>query len=489
MLNVPELTVAEFSRSVKRLVEDAFGYVRIKGEISGFKRASSGHLYFNLKDDEALLNAVCFKNMADLINFEVADGLQIIASGRVSTFSGRSNYQIIVEKVEIAGVGAILAMIEKRRQKLAAEGLFDEKHKKLLPFFPRVIGVITSETGAVIQDIIHRVEARCPTHLLVYPSAVQGKEAVKNVIQGVKFFNKLPKYDPTKDYKKAKDSQKKSAQISDAENSPQKSFRPDVIIIARGGGSFEDLLPFNDEDLVREVFNSEIPIISAVGHETDTTLIDFVSDLRAPTPTAAAELATPILGELQNQVQYCETRLLSIIERFFADKIRQLENLQKHITHPAKTLHHIAEKLNFIEQKLSSLTKNILAKNQQKLSSTNVSLLPILHKIKMAEQKITNFSASLKSSAAGFFKNAESELENLAKLLKSGHYQEILKRGFAMIKTERGALISSVQQIKAKEEIVVEMGDGEFHSYVLSCKKTPHEEAVQTPESIQRRLI
>ena len=475
MQNVPELTVGEFARSVKRVVEDAFGYVRIKGEISGFKCASSGHLYFNLKDEDALLNAVCFKNMADLINFEVADGLQIIASGRISTFAGRSNYQIIVEKVEIAGVGAILAMIEKRRQKLAAEGLFEESHKKAIPFFPRAIGVITSETGAVIQDIIHRVEARCPTHLLVYPSAVQGKEAVKNVIAAIRFFNKLPQQNSTRS----------SKQNSDA----PKYFRPDVLIIARGGGSFEDLLPFNDEDLVREVFKSEIPIISAVGHETDTTLVDFVADLRAPTPTAAAELATPVLSELKNQLEYFEQKFISAATRFISEKKQRLENLQKHIIHPAKTLQHIIEKLNFTEQKLAALIKNFIEKKQQKLNSATVSLLPILHKIKFAEQKIKTMSGSLKLSISAFFKHTENELDNLGKLLKSGHYQEILKRGFALVKNERGDLVSSVKQLKAKEEITVEMSDGEFHSYVLSCKKTAHKEAVEPSESIQGRLI
>lgn len=485
MLNVPELTVAEFSRSVKRVVEDAFGYVRIKGEISGFKRASSGHLYFNLKDEEALLNAVCFKNMADLINFEVADGLQIIASGRVSTFAGRSNYQIVVEKVEVAGIGAILAMIEKRRQKLAAEGLFDAEHKKPLPFFPQIIGVITSETGAVIQDIIHRVEARCPTHLLVYPSAMQGKEAVKSVIQALRYFNKLPKFDQ-ESYKKLTKNQESQKELA---NLATKKFRPDLIIIARGGGSFEDLLPFNDEDLVREVFKSEIPIISAVGHETDTTLIDFVADLRAPTPTAAAELATPVLSDLENQLKYCEQRLSSVAARALADKKIQLENLQKHIIHPAKTLQHIIEKLNFTEQKLSGAITKIIEKNQQKINLTAISLLPILHKINFAEQKIITMAGSLKSSATAFFKNSEIELENLGKLLKSGHYQEILKRGFALIKNERGTLISSVQQIKIKEEIGIEMSDGEFHSYVLSCKKKSYEEAIKPSESIQRRLI
>lgn len=476
MLNVPELTVAEFSRSIKRVVEDAFGYVRIKGEISGFKHASSGHLYFNLKDEDALLNAVCFKNMADLINFEMADGLQVIASGRVSTFAGRSNYQIVVEKVEVAGIGAILAMIEKRRQKLAAEGLFDVEHKKSLPFFPQIIGVITSETGAVIQDIIHRVEARCPTHLLVYPSAMQGKDAAKSVIKALNYFNKLPEFAP------------KNGPSFVADLAPKK-LRPDLIIIARGGGSFEDLLPFNDEDLVRAVFKSEIPIISAVGHETDTTLIDFAADLRAATPTAAAELATPVLGDLENQLKYCEQRLSSLITRALTDKKIQLENLQKHIIHPAKNLQHTIEKLNFAEQKLSGAIAKIIEKNQQKINLTAISLLPILHKINFAEQKIVTIGESLKSRATSFFKNHEIELENLAKLLKSGHYQEILKRGFALIKNDRGALISSVQQIKIKEEISIEMSDGEFYSYVLSCKKKSHEQAVEPLESIQRRLI
>lgn len=487
MQNVPELTVGEFARSVKRVVEDAFGYVRIKGEISGFKCASSGHLYFNLKDEDALLNAVCFKNMADLINFEVADGLQIIASGRISTFAGRSNYQIIVEKVEIAGVGAILAMIEKRRQKLAAEGLFDEIHKKEIPFFPRIIGVITSETGAVIQDIIHRVEARCPAHLLVYPSAVQGKEAVKNVIAALRFFNKLPQQNSAPSPKKAS---AHGLECNSAKNiSVSKYFRPDVLIIARGGGSFEDLLPFNDEDLVREVFKSEIPIISAVGHETDTTLVDFVADLRAPTPTAAAEMATPVLSELKNQLEYFEQKFISATTRFIAEKNQRLENLQKQIIHPAKTLQRIVEKLNFTEQKLAALIKNFIEKQQQKLNSTTVSLLPILHKVNFAEQKIKTMSSSLNLSIAAFFRNAENKLDNLGKLLKLGHYQEILKRGFALVKNERGNLVSSVRQLKAKEEIAIEMSDGEFYSYILSCKKTAHKEAVEPSESIQERLI
>ncbi len=459
-MNVPEFTVAEFSRSLKRVVEDSFGYVRIKGEITGFKRAGSGHLYFSLKEDDAILAAVCFKNSADTIAFEMADGLQIIASGRITTFAGRSNYQIVVEKVEISGIGAILEMIEKRRQKLAAEGLFDVEHKKLLPFFPRIIGVITSETGAVIQDILHRVEARCPTRIKLYPSAVQGKDALRNIVAGIKYFNKL-----------------------------KNEERPDIVIIARGGGSFEDLLVFNDEELVRAVFASDIAIISAVGHETDTTLIDFVSDLRAPTPTAAAELATPVLSELKNQLEYCAQKLKSEQEQFFSEQKKWLENVQKYLIDPAKIVARMAEKFQALQEKLQFLTRNIFDKKQQKLNSLTISSQLILFKINFVEQKIIHASELLKSGAERFVKNHLTALENLGKLLKLGHYQEILKRGFSLIKNQKGQLIASIADVKIKEEITVEMNDGEFQSYVLSFKKSARGKVVKAEESQQPRLI
>ena len=457
MFNVPEFSVGEFSVAIKRTVEDAFGYVRIKGEVTGFKRASSGHLYFSLKDDDGILSAVCFKNDAEAIDIEVADGLQIVASGRVTTFAGRSNYQIIVEKIEIAGIGAILAMIEKRRQKLAAEGLFDDIHKKEIPFFPRVIGVITSETGAVIQDIIHRVEWRCPTHLLVYGSAVQGKDAAKNVIAGVKFFNKNP--------------------------------RPDVIIIARGGGSFEDLLPFNDEELVRAIFASEVPIISAVGHETDTSLVDYVADLRAPTPSAAAELATPVLAELRSGLQYCEQRLLAAQERFFSDRKKQLENLQKYLIAPEVMLRRISEKFLELQKKLTISAQSFLAQKVQKLAAISLSTKPIFYQINFAEQKIQHLSSLAKSKVVAFCKNAEIQLENLDKLLQAGHYKKILQRGFALIKNQKGEIISSINNVKIKEEIAVEIADGEFYSYVLSCKKTASAKAINPSDSKQESLF
>lgn len=407
--NIPEFSVSEFSRAIKRVVEDSFGYLRIKGEITGFKRASSGHLYFTLKDENATLSAVCFRNSASLINFEIGDGLQVCASGRITTFEGRSNYQIIVEKVEIAGVGAVLEMIERRRQKLLAEGLFDEIHKKPLPFFPKIIGVITSQTGAVIEDIKHRIEARCPCNLMLYPTLVQGEKAAAQIISGIKFFNRM------------------------------KKNRPEILIVARGGGSFEDLLCFSDENLVREVFASKIPLISAVGHETDTTLIDYVADLRAPTPTAAAELATPVLVELKNQLNFLSERLDFLPCNFFAEKFLYLKNLRRYVVDPKNFLVQIFEKLQLLQ-----ISKNM-----------------ILQKINTKNQQVEMASKCLKSGFTVALKTISTNLENLEKNLKSNHYREILKRGFALVKNQKGDLISSVVEMRLEEEILVEMSDGE----------------------------
>jgi len=409
LFNVPEFTVSEFSRAIKRTVEDAFGYVRIKGEISGFKRAASGHLYFNLKDENSVLSAVCFRGLAALVDFEIGDGLQVCAFGRITTYEGRSNYQIIVEKLEIAGIGAILEMIEKRRQKLLAEGLFDEIHKKPIPFFSKIIGVITSSSGAVIEDIKHRIEARCGTHLMIYSSAVQGEKAVFEIISGIRFFNAL------------------------------KKNRPDVLIIARGGGSFEDLLAFNDENLVREVFKSEIPVISAVGHETDTTLIDYVADLRAPTPTAAAELATPVLFDLKSRLNFFKEKLEFLPQSFLENRFIHLNNLRKYLIDPKKLFEQIAEKL-----------RNLQISNQLILAKIN------------AEKQRTDFVFEcLRSRVDARLREEKTALENLGKFLKSNHYREILKRGFALVKDEKGKLISSITEAKVKEKITIEMSDGE----------------------------
>src|SRR5687767_7658629 len=269
--NAPALTVSELSGALKRSVEDAFSHVRVRGEVSGFKRVASGHCYLTLKDDRACIDGVIWKTSAAALRFRPEDGIEVIATGRLTTYPGRSRYQIVIDRLELAGQGALMALLDKRRRALAAEGLFDEGKKRRLPFLPRVIGVVTSPTGAVIRDILHRLEDRCPTHVIVWPVPVQGEGAAGKVAAAIRGFAKV---EP----------------------------RPDVLIVARGGGSIEDLWAFNEEEVVRAAAESPIPLISAVGHETDTTLIDHASDRRAPPPTAAAEIAVPVLPELAVQL-------------------------------------------------------------------------------------------------------------------------------------------------------------------------------------------
>ena len=274
---------------MKRSVESAFGHVRVRGEISGFKRHASGHLYFTLKDDRANIDAVIWRGGAGALAFRPEDGAEVIASGKLTTFPGRSKYQIVVERMELAGEGALMALLDKRRRALAAEGLFDADRKRPLPFLPRVIGVVTSPTGAVIRDILHRLEDRCPTHVIVWPVAVQGEGAAARIAEAIRGFGAFLPGGPVP--------------------------RPDLIIVARGGGSIEDLWAFNEEEVVRAAAESPIPLISAVGHETDTTLIDFASDLRAPTPTAAAELAVPVRLDLLTTLDDLASRSARCLKR------------------------------------------------------------------------------------------------------------------------------------------------------------------------------
>ncbi|HEX8402151.1 MAG TPA: exodeoxyribonuclease VII large subunit [Allosphingosinicella sp.] len=275
--NAPAQSVSELSLSLKRTVEDAFGHVRVRGEISGFKRHGSGHCYFTLKDDRACMDAVIWKGCANMLRFRPEDGIEVVATGKLTTYPGRSKYQIVVDRLELAGQGALMALLDKRRRALAAEGLFDADAKRTLPFLPRLIGVVTSPTGAVIRDILHRLADRCPAHVIVWPVAVQGEGAAAQVAAAVRGFNGMAE-------------------------------RPDLLIVARGGGSIEDLWAFNEEEVVRAVAASDIPTISAVGHETDTTLCDFAADVRAPTPTAAAEMAVPVRSELLAQLRELEHR-------------------------------------------------------------------------------------------------------------------------------------------------------------------------------------
>src|SRR5947209_7540682 len=291
LINAPEFTVSELSSALKRTVEDTYGHVRVRGEISGFRGAhSSGHRYFALKDETAKIEAVIWKGVHGRLRFKPQEGLEVIATGKLTTFPGSSKYQIVIEALEPAGVGALMALMEERKRKLAAEGLFDEARKQLLPWLPAVIGVVTSPTGAVIRDILHRLADRFPRRVLVWPVKVQGDGSAEQIAAAIRGFNALPFAGPTP--------------------------RPDLLIVARGGGSLEDLWGFNEEIVVRAVAESTIPLISAVGHETDWTLIDLVADARAPTPTKAAEWAVPKSSDLIIRVSECADRVRHCVRRY-----------------------------------------------------------------------------------------------------------------------------------------------------------------------------
>jgi len=433
--NIPEFTVAEFSRSIKRVVEDNFGYVRIKGEVSGFKRAVSGHLYFNLKDEAAVINAVCFKQMEGLINFDVADGLEVIASGKITIYEGRSNYQIIVEKLEIAGIGAILAAIEKRRLRLSEAGYFDNKHKKSLPFLPKIIGVITSPNGAVVEDIINRINARFPSHLMVYPVVVQGKNAAAEVISGIQYFN-------------------------------QSKNKPDVVIVARGGGSVEDLLPFNDEDLVRAVFNSSIPIISAVGHETDTTLIDYVADVRAPTPSAAAEMAVPVLKDLQILNDNLGKRLDNYFTNLLDNKKNNLISLANNLRHPRQQLDDIEWRFKRLFLQLKNNFDNNLRSKEQDLRLLSGNIQNPSNQCDNWQNRINFLNKNLQIGGQNFLKNYHNKINLYSNLLVSYNYKNVLARGYSVIRVGKN-IIDSKNKIKNNQAINVEVLDGHFQAVVV----------------------
>jgi len=326
--NAPEYSVSEISGAVKRMVEDQFGHVRVRGEIGRVSRPASGHVYLDLKDDRAVLSGVLWHGNATRLATHPEHGLDVIATGRLTTFPGQSKYQIAIESIEPAGVGALMKLLEDRRKKLAAEGLFDADHKKKLPFLPDVIGVVTSPSGAVIRDILHRLRDRFPRHVLIWPTRVQGETAAAEVAAGIKGFNAL----------------KAGGDIP----------RPDLIIVARGGGSVEDLWPFNEEVVVRAAFESDIPLISAVGHETDTTLIDFASDLRAPTPTAAAEHAVPVRADLVAQVMEQGTRQHRVMTRRLEQARNDVRSLARALPRPERLVEIQRQRLDVAGERLVS---------------------------------------------------------------------------------------------------------------------------------------
>src|SRR4051812_27324947 len=318
--NLGEVSVSELAQAIKRTLEGSFDRVRVRGEISGFKRATSGHLYMMLKDENAAIKAVCWRMTAGRLGMAPEDGMEVIVTGRLTSYAERSEYQLVIERIELAGIGALLKVIDERRKKLAAEGLFDAGRKRKLPVLPAVIGVVTSPTGAVIRDILHRISDRFPRHVLVWPVLVQGEDAARQVAAAIRGFNAL---------------------------APGGAVpRPDLLIVARGGGSIEDLMPFNEEIVIRAAAESAIPLISAVGHETDTTLIDLAADRRAPTPTAAAEIAVPVRSDLLNEIGHVGQRLFSALARSMNEWRLTIEGLGRGLPDPWRLLQERAQQLD-----------------------------------------------------------------------------------------------------------------------------------------------
>ena len=434
--NIHEFTVSELSMAVKRTVEQGFSYVRVRGELGRVSRPGSGHVYLDLKDEKAVLNGVIWRGVASRLKIAPEQGLEVICTGKLTTYPGQSRYQIVIEQMEPAGVGALMALLEERRKKLGAEGLFDEAHKKALPFLPSVIGVVTSPTGAVIRDILHRLDDRFPRHLLVWPVLVQGDQAASQIADAIKGFNAI----------------KAGGDVP----------RPDVLIVARGGGSIEDLWAFNEEVVVRAAFDSEIPLISAVGHETDTTLIDFVSDRRAPTPTAAAEMAVPVRSELTGQIKDLDARLVRAQSRLLEDRQKHVTSLSRGLPRlddilalPSQRLDNAGERLNgslrlYIEKRASDLTR-----------LGRVSGRPLLDRIRVDGDRLTQLGGRLARAVDGRVTRAGDRLTNLEKLLRSYSHQGVLDRGFALVMDDADRLVRRAGDLAAGDHVSLRFADGD----------------------------
>mgnify|MGYP000872784707 FL=1 len=513
LTNAAEFTVSEIAQAVRRTVEDEFGHVRVRGEISGFRgQHSSGHCYFTLKDDAASLDAVVWKGNYARLTFKPEEGLEVIATGRLTTFPRSSKYQIVIDNIEPAGAGALMALLEERRKKLLAEGLFARERKKPLPYLPRVIGVVTSPTGAVIRDILHRLADRFPSHVLVWPVRVQGETSAPEVVNAIEGFNALAPGGPVP--------------------------RPDLLIVARGGGSIEDLWGFNEEAVVRAVAASAIPVISAVGHETDTTLIDYAADMRAPTPTAAAEAAVPVRSELiayvedqgSRQRQAARRTLSSLRDRLRAagaglpragDLVAaQRQRLDLATSQLSGALRHFVQsrRMEFsnlaaqvqprlvrqrhaeLRERLANLRRHgdwglaktverarltfdpcsrqlplAVAKSLERKEAVLARLLPRLTPaplradLRHARGRLAPMTARLDQAAGRLAALRRQRLEQLGKLLDTLSYRNVLARGYALVQDEAGQVVTGQAQLKPGEALTLTFVDGEVGAVVAGA--------------------
>ena len=432
--NLPVLSVGALALALKRHVEKAFDKVRVRGEITGFKRAASGHLYFSLKDADACLDSVCWRLAANRLGMAPQDGLDVIATGRLTTYPDRSKYQLIVDSLEWAGEGALLRLLEERRRRLAAEGLFEATRKKPIPFLPNVVGVVTSPSGAVIRDILHRLADRFPRRVLLWPVLVQGPEAAAQIAEAVAGFNRLDKSGPVP--------------------------RPDVLIVARGGGSLEDLWAFNEEIVVRAVAASAIPVIGAVGHETDTTLVDFAADLRAPTPTAAAEMAVPVRSELATRLLQLKARLPSGISRSNEERRGRLLAAGRGLPKPQNLLAVARQRLDDWSERLRQGLFVGLDRRQRRADHAAARLASPAPRIAHERSRLTGESRALDAAIRVYLRDRKNRLQHAAELLASFSYERILDRGFALVQDRLGHVVTSSRALRPRQQVSLRFADG-----------------------------
>ncbi|WP_394694015.1 exodeoxyribonuclease VII large subunit [Hyphobacterium sp.] len=457
--NTPEFSVSELAGSVKRTVEDAFGHVRVRGELGRVSNPRSGHIYLDLKDDKAVINGVIWKGMAARLNFKPEEGLEVICEGKLTTYPGQSKYQIIIERMEPAGAGALMALLEERKKKLAAEGLFETSRKRAIPYLPKVIGVVTSPTGAVIRDILHRLEDRFPRHVLLWPVLVQGEGAAAQIAAAIDGFNAI-----------------------DGQGGIP---RPDVLIVARGGGSVEDLWCFNEEIVVRAAANSKIPLISAVGHETDTTLIDYASDRRAPTPTGAAEIAVPVRSELMQDLRGWADRLSRGLTRLVDRRKTEFRATTRAFPTTQALLGPMRQRLDLASAGIrpDALRRDVRSKAEKVASAGGRLTASLARQSRTGRERLSSISMRLgrANPLRRTAQNRDTSRKLGERLAQAGHralqrkardlaavagrhellgHQSVLKRGFALVRDADGQLVRSAARLKSGQAVSIELGDG-----------------------------
>ncbi len=463
--NSEPLTITEISAQLKRAVEDRFGFVRLRGELSGVKLAASGHLYCALKDEKAVIDAVMWRGNAQRLSFRPEDGIEVVASGKLTTYPGRSKYQIVIDSMEIAGEGALLALLEKTRVRLEAEGLFAPERKKRLPYMPRVIGVVTSPTGAVIRDILHRLSDRFPSHVLVWPVLVQGQGSAQQVAAAIRGFSQIQPGGPVP--------------------------RPDLVIVARGGGSVEDLWGFNEEIVVRAIAECSIPIISAVGHETDTTLADFAADARAPTPTAAAEMAVPVRAELLAAVEDLALRQKRAAPRPIALGRERLEARVQRLPRPEALLQPQAQRLDDLSDRLRRGLSDRAAQARALLMADKARLSAPLLCSRLDQARSRLVAARLMPGMMQKRITREQErFAALERLYLSLDPKAPLRRGFVLVTGEDGTLLRSRAAAARQPVLSIEFADGTLDAVPAGqaeSAKSPPKAKKPAPSALQTR--